>query len=49
MVAEVKRNLGDFKGCMDIINSIEDDSINWLKEKFVKECELSNRWVIGMN
>ncbi len=46
MTAELKRNMGDFQGCLDIITSIDDDKLNWLKTKFINECEQINRWVI---
>jgi len=46
MTAELKRNLGDFKGCLDIITSIDDENYYWLKTKFINECEQINRWVI---
>jgi len=46
LVAEIKRNFGDFQGCLDIINSIDDSKYNFLKKKFIEECEKGNRWVI---
>lgn len=49
MIAEIKRNLGDFKSCMEIIKGIDNDELNWLKNKVTKECELKNRWVIKLN
>lgn len=49
MIAEIKRNLGDFKDCMEIIKGIDNDELNWLKNKVTKECELKNRWVIKLN
>jgi hypothetical protein len=49
MIAEIKRNLGDFKDCMEIIKGIDNDELNWLKNKVTRECELKNRWVIKLN
>jgi hypothetical protein len=49
MIAEIKRNLGDFESCVDIIKNIDDNELNWLKEKFISECEQKNRWVIKLN
>lgn len=45
MIADIKRNLGDFEGCFAIIESITDVEYTWLKEKFFKECEKRNRRV----
>ena len=49
MIAEINRNLGDFENCIRIIQSIENAELNWLKEKFVVECEQKNKWVIELN
>ena len=46
MKAEIYRNLGDFENCIRIIQSIDNQGMNWLKVQFVKECERKNRWVI---
>lgn len=45
MLADVKRNMGDFEGCVETINSIDDRRLKWLKEKFIEECGKGNRWV----
>ncbi len=49
MIAEINRNLGDFKNCMSLIQSIENDELNWLKEKILNECKRKNKWVIELN
>lgn len=49
MIAELYRNLGDFDRCMEIINRIENDELDWLKEKFSEACEAKNRWVFELN
>lgn len=49
MKAEICRNLGDFKACVNLIQSIDDDGLNWLKELFTIECNKKNRWVIELN
>lgn len=49
MIAELKRNLGDFDSCLDIIKKIDNNNLNWLKEKFIRECELKNKYVILLN
>jgi len=49
MIAEINRNLGDFENCISIIQSIDNDEINWLKEKFINECKRENKWVIELS
>jgi len=39
--AELRRNLGSFDKCMEIINSLNQDW-DWLKEQFEWECKLKN-------
>ncbi len=48
MIAEMHRNLGDFKTCLDIIQHIDDPKLNWLKDSFIRECEVKNRWVVEL-
>jgi hypothetical protein len=48
MIAEINRNLGAFENCMIIIQSIETDELNWLKEKYLIECKRKNKWVIQL-
>jgi hypothetical protein len=49
MIAEINRNLGDFENCVSIVQSIVDNDLNWLKEKFLNECKRKNKWVIELN
>jgi len=49
MIAEINRNLGDFETCINLIQSIDNDELNWLKEKFLNECNKKNKWVIELN
>ncbi len=49
MIAEINRNLGNFDKCIDIINTIDDTEINWVKEKYITECKKKNKWVILLN
>ncbi len=49
MIAEINRNLGDFEACINIIQTIDNDELNWLKVKFIDECNEKNRWVIELN
>ena len=49
MTAEIHRNLGNFEDCINIIQSIDNDNIDWLKEKFIDECKRKNKWVIELN
>lgn len=32
MIADLYRNLGEFNNCIDIIDSIDQDDVNWLKD-----------------
>lgn len=49
MIAEINRNLGDFENSISVIQSIDNDDLNWLKEKILYECKRKNRWVIELN
>jgi hypothetical protein len=49
MVAEIHRNLGDFENCITIIQSVDNENLNWLKEKFINECKRKNKWVLELN
>lgn len=46
LIAELKRNLGEFDECVSILNSINDDKLNWKKEKLLAACEQKNKFVI---
>jgi hypothetical protein len=48
MIAELKRNLGDFAGCIETINSIRDPKFQWAKEQIIKECEKENTLVFRL-
>ncbi len=43
MIAELYRNLGDFERCLELINSIEDAEVEWLKALFQRECKMKNQ------
>ncbi len=49
MTAEIYRNLGEFDTCIRIIQSIDNDDLKWLKEKFMHECDQKNTYVIRLN
>lgn len=49
MSAELHRNLGDFENCQKLIQSLENNELDWLKEIFIRECSLGNRWVVKLN
>lgn len=49
MIAELKRNLGDYYGCIDILNTIDDIGLNWIKEKLIHECKIKNKNVIKLD
>ncbi|MDD4191901.1 MAG: hypothetical protein PHI28_11255 [Mangrovibacterium sp.] len=43
MIAELHRNFGEFERCLELINSIEDAEVEWLKDRFKRECNNKNR------
>jgi len=47
-LAEIYRNLGDFDKCVEIIESIDDPKMDWLKNAFFVECERKNRRVFRL-
>lgn len=49
MIAELKRNLGDFDSCLDILNKIDHEKYKWIKDILVRECALKNKNVIPLN
>lgn len=49
MIAEIRRNLGDFETCLEIIKKIDNVELNWLKDKFINECKKGNKWVVKLN
>ena len=49
MVAELYRNLEDFDTCVDILDSVDDKSYDWVVEKLRIECENMNRYVVRLN
>jgi hypothetical protein len=48
IVAEIYRNLGDFENCIKIIQSIDNDDFNWIKDKLIYECNRKNKHVIQL-
>ncbi|MBN8706520.1 MAG: hypothetical protein J0L62_11650 [Bacteroidetes bacterium] len=48
MLAEINRNLGDFETCIGIIESIDDEELNWVKEIIIDECKKKNKWLIEL-
>ena len=49
MMAELNRNTGKFDRCMEIIHSIEDENLNWLKQMFDKKCKNKDPFVFQLN
>ena len=47
MTAELRRNLGEFDACMELINSL-DDNFDWIIEKFKIECNNRNKLLIKL-
>lgn len=48
MIAELHRNLEDFNACMEIINSIEDPQLDFVKNAFERECLKKNAEVFQL-
>lgn len=47
-IAEINRNLGDFKQCLKITKSIKDQNMNWITEKFIEACNEGNSKVMRL-
>lgn len=48
LIAELERNLGFFNSCQQLITEIDDIDFCWIKEKYLAQCELQNRWVFEL-
>ena len=48
MKADINRNLGEFEKCMNIINELDKENLNWIKEAFKQECEEKNKRVFRL-
>lgn len=42
-VAEMSRNIGDFEGCLSILDHISDKSLTWAKDKLKEQCNKQNK------
>jgi len=49
LIAELNRNMGNFNECMNILQGINDNDLNWVKDKLISQCKKSNRWVVDLN
>jgi hypothetical protein len=49
MSAELYRNLGDFENCQKLIQSLENNELDWLRDIFLNECRQKNRWVVKLD
>jgi len=49
LIAELHRNLGNFNKSIEIIYSIEDDSLDWEKSKFIEHCKSKNKLVFELD
>ncbi len=47
-IAELKRNLGDFEGCIETVNKIDDEKQKLLKDILISECEKRNKLVVDI-
>lgn len=48
-IAELYRNLGNFKESISILKSINSEYQNSIKKKLLKACKQKNRWVFLLN
>mgnify|MGYP000980930290 CR=1 FL=1 len=48
MIAELKRNLADFNGCLETIKKVNDKRFNKIKERIIFECEHKNNKVVEL-
>jgi hypothetical protein len=48
-MAELHRNLGNFEKCLEILNLVDGTEFNWLKPKYIKECNDKNTKVFQLN
>jgi hypothetical protein len=49
MLAELKRNLGDFDACLQLLQSLDDKDFDWLKAKLIRACKKKRQWVMALN
>jgi hypothetical protein len=49
MKAELHRNLGEFEACIELLNSIDANNYDYVKDKIKAECEKKNKWLIRLN
>lgn len=49
MVAELYRNLGNYKESISILKGIDNEYQNSVKKKLLKACKQKNRWVFLLN
>ncbi len=48
MLAELYRNLGKFRISKKILQTIDDEKYNWIRNILIKECKSWNRWVVSL-
>ena len=48
LAAELNRNLGNFENCLDILNTIKDPELDWIKNAFSEECKKKNTEVFEL-
>ncbi|GBU21612.1 hypothetical protein R80B4_01508 [Fibrobacteres bacterium R8-0-B4] len=44
--AELYRNMGNFAECKNILETIQEEKYNWIKELLMNECEKNNKKVV---
>jgi hypothetical protein len=48
MIAKINKKPGNFDKCMEIIDSLDDSDLGWLKVRFKKECSDMNTHLIAL-
>lgn len=48
LIAEMYRNIGNFKLCLKILKSIDDPNLIWYKTQIENHCNQKNRWVFEL-
>ncbi len=48
MIAELYRNLGSFETSINILNTINNEELNWIKYILIEECKKNNKLVVRL-
>jgi hypothetical protein len=48
-MAELYRNISQFEESLELLNSVHDEKLNWIKERMIEECKKQNTLVFQVN